>query len=147
MGDCCSSCAGEKEKGSEISMKSLNENRMILVVDVEDDDNLIERHDSSMHEKWKRKSDIKREKELEDKVDQWFAQPDAVKRNGRLSIAEAAHKCRKSLKEEFQSPRGHAIIDGTFLAMSLNDEFISKEELVKELKQTRRTILNIPGVE
>ena len=43
MGDCCSSCNGEKENKTEMTMRGLTDNRLILVVDVEDDNKVIER--------------------------------------------------------------------------------------------------------
>ena len=63
-----------------------------------------------------------------------------------MIIAEAAFHSRKSLKEVYGTPRGHAMIDGAFLAMSLNDEYISKEELFTQLKDTRRKLNNLSNI-
>ena len=65
MGDCCSTCNGEKEKSTEVTMKGLGEKRYIMVVDVEDDDNVIEKYDSQVAMKNKRRSDIRKELEIE----------------------------------------------------------------------------------
>ena len=60
MGDCCSTCNEDKEKSTEVTMKGLSEKR-IMVVDVEDDDNVIEKYDSQGAMKNKRRSDILKE--------------------------------------------------------------------------------------
>ena len=126
---CCGGCmSGQEKEVAEVStgMKSITENRLIMVEDVEADILLVE-HSGQEATKRRRPTELK-DIELKQKVDEWFAAPKLPLNNeGKLSLAEAAYKSRKSLKEVYGSPRGHALIDGTFLAMSLNDDYISKE--------------------
>ena len=135
---CCGCVTGQEKDVDEVSgMRDISEKRQILVEDVEEDILLVQ-HNSQEATKRRRPTELK-DMELKQKVDQWFASPKLpLNEEGKLSLAEAAFHSRKSLKDVYGSPRGHALIDGTFLAMSLNDDYISKEELFTQLKDARR---------